>query len=140
MRRADARRGPRTPEKVVQQQVVRLLQSIGAQVYVLGTVRPRGDYRGTCQTAGVPDVWCFLPAHPTFTEQPDRVRGLWVECKAVGARRSEAQEYFRARCEASRVNYVCGGVDDVLAWLEERAWVRREGLAWYRIGQATVAK
>jgi hypothetical protein len=48
-------KSPRIPEKVIQQQIVTLLRSIGAQVWVLGTRRKRGDYQGTMQTPGLPD-------------------------------------------------------------------------------------
>lgn len=43
----------RIPEKVVQTQIVALLRTLGADVYVLGTTRPRGDrHHGTYQSQG----------------------------------------------------------------------------------------
>jgi len=44
------RKRPRIPEKVIQSQIVVLLRTCGAAVYVLGGARPRGDYPGTRQT------------------------------------------------------------------------------------------
>jgi hypothetical protein len=118
------------PEKVIQAQVVALLRSIGAQVYVLGTRRPRGDHPGTCQTPGLPDLYAFLP------QAPLRLRygplALWVEVKAAGGRASAAQETFVDQCQASDVPHVIGGVDDVLAFLVVGGWVKADNVPHYR--------
>ena len=95
------------PERQEQKAIVRLLQSLGATVYVLGTTRPAGGYMGTCQTPGIPDLYAFLPAGGA----------LWVEVKATGGRLSPAQLAFRELCASRGVHYVTGGVDSVAAWL-----------------------
>jgi|ERR1700733_2453843 len=128
------RRLPRVSEKVVQQNIVNLLTALGGQVYVLGTRRSRRDTDfGTHQTPGIPDLWCFLWAHPTFLTDRERVRGLWIECKAADGRASEPQKFFAARCAAARVNYVRGGVDEVIAWLIATGWVSPNQFAYYRV-------
>lgn len=66
------RRAPRQLEKTEQAGGVKLLSTIGAKVYVLGTRRSRGrpcpkcgtfveEHQGTRQTPGVGDVLAFLP-------------------------------------------------------------------------------
>lgn len=116
----------RVPEKVIQCQIVALLRRIGARVYVLGTRRPRGDYPGTRQTAGLPDLVAF-------------VRGelVMVECKAAGGRLRPAQEDFRQACLDTGVRHLVGGVDAVLGYLVARGLVRVESIAAYR--QAAVS-
>lgn len=119
---------PRVREKVVQHQIVHLLRSVGCEVYVLGTVRPRTDaHHGTRQTPGLADLEVFVP---------DRARSryelLKVECKADGGRLSVAQRAYQARCRAAGVEHLVGGVDDVLRWLAQRGLVRLENVPHYR--------
>jgi hypothetical protein len=71
----------RVSEKTEQAHGVQLLRSLGAKVYVLGGHRRAGDYQGTMQTEGLPDVEAFLPVRGTRR----RVFLKW-ECKAVGGR------------------------------------------------------
>ena len=99
-------------EKAVQQACVDLLTSVAGSVYVLGTRRPTGDYQGTRQTPGLPDVWFYLP------RRGDRpaVAG-WLECKAPKGRLSEAQRQFREECHESSTDHVTGGVDDLIEYL-----------------------
>jgi hypothetical protein len=106
----EGRRPPALLEKHVQRQIVDYLRLIGAEVYVLGTVRRKGDHPGTMQTPGIPDLWAFLPAGgfgPTT---------LWIEVKRKGGKRSPAQEVFAIQCDLVEQNYVCGGLDDVMRW------------------------
>lgn len=112
---------PRVSERVVQAQIVALLRSLGAKVYVLGTVRRRGDYQGTMQSPGIADLLVFL-----------RGRQLWVECKAAGGRMSPAQVEFQALCGMAGVAHVVGGVDAVLAWLVDAGIVKADNVAHYR--------
>lgn len=103
----------RQPEKAIQASIVRLLRQVGCAVYVLGTHRPRGDYQGTCQTAGLPDLLVFLP----------RALGLlFVEVKAPKGRLRPEQAQFRESCLAltvqrQPVHHVTGGLDAVIDWL-----------------------
>ena len=48
-------------EKDIQSDVVKLLKTVGAAVYKIGTTRKRGDHQGTMQTAGIPDLVAFVP-------------------------------------------------------------------------------
>ena len=115
-------------EKRIQSQIVTLLRSVGAAVYVLGTRRGRGDYQGTRQTPGLPDIWTILP--------PSRIgsgpAGVWIEVKAPHGKRSREQEAFAAGCNIASVPYLCGGLDDVIAFLVERAYLKPAQLAHYR--------
>ena len=122
---------PRVPEKVVQQQIVRALTAVGGRVYVLGTRRPTGDYQGTRQTPGLPDVLAFLPpqaGRPLITQ----TMLLMVEVKDAGGRLRPEQAIFRDLCRQADVAHVTGGLDDVLAWLMDRGYLKREGVPWYR--------
>lgn len=111
---------PRIPEKHVQRQIVCLLERIGAKVYVLGTTRPRGDYPGTMQTPGVPDLYVFLP------ETPQQWRGLavWIEVKAKGGRLRPAQADFRDRCQVALTPHLVGGLDEVVHYLTAGGWLK----------------
>lgn len=116
-------------EKHEQARIVTLLRSIGAIVYVLGTRRPRGDHPGTRQTPGLPDLFAFLPGSKNGRWGPT---GIWIEVKAAGGVRSPAQKIFAETCEASSVQYLCGGLDDVIALLVWRALLKQDQLADYR--------
>jgi hypothetical protein len=119
---------PRTSERVEQLHIVRLLRTIGAAVYVLGTTRRHGDHPGTMQTPGISDLVCFLPVLPHT-----RSRLLCIECKARDGRLSPPQREFRDRCAAADVAYVTGTLDDVIAWLVHERYLRREGVPHYRL-------
>lgn len=101
----------RQPERAIQWRIVGLLRSVGCSVWVLGTTRRSGDYPGTMQTAGLPDLIAFLP----------RAQGvLFVEAKAPGGRLRPAQADFRACClplVADRVYHVTGGLEAVVGIL-----------------------
>lgn len=110
------------PEKLEQAAIVKLLRMVGASVYVLGTRRARGDYQGTRQTPGLPDLIAFVPDHSrTFVDQNRTL--LMVEVKAPNGRPSDPQVEFCAHCQAAHVAHVMGGVDAVLDWLTTRGMV-----------------
>lgn len=120
---------PRVPEKVVQQQGVNLLRSVGGFAYVLGTRRRRGDFHGTMQTPGIPDVYFFLPMPRLAIGQP--CAGWW-EAKAEGGTLRPAQREFKAQCLGASVTHVAGGLDALLAFLVEGGWLKAENLPHYR--------
>ena len=115
-------------EKLEQQRIAALLRSVGAIVYVLGTRRPKGDHQGTRQTPGLPDLYAFLPGSRIA---PSPV-AVWIEVKAHGGARTPDQQYFAEFCEGARAPYLCGGLDEVIAWLVQRAYVKPDQLAHYR--------
>lgn len=115
------------PEKAEQANGVHLLRSLGAQVYVLGTRRRSGDYQGTMQTPGVPDVLFFLPPHVD-----DSARLVAWECKAPGGRASAPQIQFQAHCRCSGVDHVLGGLDALIEHLIRRKRLKPSQLAWYK--------
>lgn len=125
----------RVSEKVEQAHIVQLLRSIGGKVYVSGTVRRRGDFAGTMQTPGIPDVEAFLPA------PPDDPHGAWVvlkvECKARGGRLRPEQAEYRRLCEAAQIWHVVGGLDAVIAWLASAGYVRTDQFPHYRQPRTT---
>ena len=47
-------------EKSIQSDIVKLLETVGAAVYKIGTTRKRGDHQGTMQTPGIPDLCAFV--------------------------------------------------------------------------------
>ena len=123
----------RQPEAVAQRHIVTLLRHVGAEVYVLGTRRPKGDHPGTCQTPGLCDVLAFLPRD---------LGVLFIECKAPRGRLSDAQRAFRARAVAlmdvpgSRVYYATGGLDAVIITLIHIGLLKADQVAHYHVAQA----
>lgn len=134
-------RGPRVPEKVVQSHIVQALRSVGGQVYVMGTTRRRGDYGGTMQTEGIPDLMAFLPRPRSVADGPRSMmalaaesqrRLLFVECKAAGGQLRPEQVVFRDLCGEADVTHLVGGLDDVLAWLTDAGYIKAENVPHYR--------
>jgi hypothetical protein len=107
------------PERREQAAIVQLLRAIGGQVYIIGTVRRKTDFQGTCQTAGLPDLVCFL-----YRPRKDTAVQLWIEVKAKGGRLRPAQAEFQSWCQAARVHHVTGGIDHVQNWLVDHGWLQ----------------
>ena len=125
--------------KAEQQHVVALYRSVGAQVYVLGTTRRRGDRcpschafvpnrdHGTHQTPGVADLAVFLPHR-----SDDPARFLWHEVKAGSGRLSADQVIFRDWCVATGIEHVVGGLDAAIAYLVRIGRARVDQFTHYR--------
>jgi len=113
----------RQPERAEQQAIVRLLRTLGCAVYVLGTTRPRGDYGGTCQTPGMPDLYVFLP----------HGAALWIEVKAPKGRPRPEQLTFREHCLGRGHHHIMGGLDAVIAWLIEHHYLTAQQVPHYRL-------
>lgn len=116
---------PRVSEKAEQTAIVKALRLVGGQVYVVGTVRPKGDFHGTCQTPGIPDLMCFLPP-PPHGRSPRHYHHvfLFVEVKARGGRLRHEQLAFAESCTAANVWDLVGDADVVLAWLTAHGYLR----------------
>lgn len=125
----------RVPEKVVQRHIVATLRTVGAEVYELGTRRPRGDHQGTCQTPGLSDVIAFLPALPRTCPPEKRVL-LFVEAKAAGGRLRPEQVRFRELSLAADIAHVVGDLDAVIAWLIEAGYLKETQVPAYRLRTA----
>lgn len=136
-RRPAQPRLPRIPEKAVQASIVKLLRSIGAAVYVLGTTRRRGDYQGTMQTPGIPDLYVVFPSRykdktgklHRAEVAPDHSFGVgpvhvWVEVKSKAGRLSSAQQRFKNWHLFTGPEHIVGGIDEVIAWLKCGGWVK----------------
>ena len=119
--RAMALRALRVSEKDVQYEIVTLLRSIGAAVYVLGTKRARGDVQGTRQTPGISDLYCLLPA-PRLSS--GHACGVWIEVKAEGGQLRPEQHEFRRHCIAAGVPHVVGGTNEVVEFLSDGGWLK----------------
>jgi len=116
------------PERAIQSHIVQLLRSLGGDVWELGTTRSTRDFHmGTRQTPGLPDVIAFLPVRPAAK------RMLIVEAKAPGGRLRPQQKLFRECCQASSVDHVVGGLDEVIAWLIVYGYLKRDQVAHFRI-------
>ena len=120
---------PRVSEKVEQAHIVQLLRSLGGYAFVIGTHRRRGDYQGTMQSPGVPDVIGFVPVR---TETPDRWVFVFIECKGRGGRLRPSQIVFRDLCKFAGIPHVVGNLDAVIAWLIERGALKAQQVPHYR--------
>lgn len=117
------------PEKAEQAAIVQLTRALGGYAYVLGTRRRKGDYPGTNQTPGLPDLWLWLPAQPAHHHP---AVALWWECKAARGRRSPEQETFGKLCEAARVPYGYGPLDAYIRQLVDWGRLRADQVPHYR--------
>lgn len=90
-------------EKQTQVRVVRILEAYGAIVCNLS------QPRNTMQAPGLGDLFVFLPRHK---------RTAWIEVKRPGGKQSDAQKGFEVMCRSCNQDYVCGGVQEVLVYLE----------------------
>lgn len=131
------RRRNTTPrERVEQLGIRRLMLSLGAKEYVLGTTRRKGDYAGTMQTPGIPDLQFFLPekrARFDAEAKPFTRRLVIVEAKrAKGGRFSAPQIEYRGLTQAAGVDYIGGCLDDVIAWLVREGYLDPKNLPHYR--------
>jgi hypothetical protein len=114
----------RRPEKVVQAEIVKLLEMIGAKVYKLGTTRQRGDFQGTMQTPGISDLYVFLPDRRGVGPADETRRtALWIEVKAEGGKLRPEQAEFRDFCKNAAHAHIVGGLDDVILFLERGGWL-----------------
>ena len=104
-------------EKEIQSDIVKLLETVGAAVYKIGTKRKKGDHQGTMQTPGIPDLLAFVPVRPAWVQ-------LWIEVKRPGETRSDDQDTFRWNAIDAECEHVTGGVDEVLDWLKARGVVK----------------
>lgn len=134
---------PRLSEKREQQHIVQALRAVGATVYVLGTVH-RGEPGSmtTRQTPGLPDLCVHLPDAPKgrvpdmdrwvagVELSPCAAHQLWIEVKAQGGRLRPAQAGFRDFCRLAGVPHLVGGLDVVLAYLQQQGYLRE--IAHYR--------
>lgn len=110
-------------EKQEQAAIVQLLEKLGAKVYVIGTKRRKGDYQGTMQTPGIPDLYVVL----NFFGKPKPFKAIWIEVKARGGKLSDAQRQFKAETDALEpaMYHIVGGVDDVQNWLVDHGWLKQ---------------
>ena len=131
---------PRVPEKIIQQQIVQALRSVGAAVYVLGRP-PRKDTArmGTGQTPGIPDLYVLLPEAPApvfvdecrWASSVKPAHGLWIEVKADGGRLRPQQAEFARLCGGAGCPHLVGGLDVVLSYLQQHGYIREA--AHYRV-------
>jgi hypothetical protein len=124
------------PESSLQQHGTVLLRSLGASVYVIGTRRPKGDYQGTRQTPGIPDVYAVLPP-PLLNAAQTSAVALWWEVKAQGGRLRPEQATFEINSRRANVAHVVGGVDELIQWLVAGGWLKADNVAWYRRKEAS---
>ena len=127
---------PRVPEKIIQQQIVQALRSVGAAVYVLGRP-PRKDTArmGTGQTPGIPDLYVLLPDAPQSTlrceDEQIKAHGLWIEVKADGGKLRPQQAEFARLCGGAGCPHLVGGLDVVLSYLMQHGYMKEA--AHYRV-------
>ena len=109
------------PERAEQVNIVRLLRSIGADVWPIGTTRRAGDYQGTMMAKGIPDIFAILPG--CVRGSASRPVALWIEVKSPKGRLRPEQAQFREQCLAADLAHVVGGLDAVIVFLRTGGWV-----------------
>lgn len=90
-------------EKSVQLRVVRVFEAYG------GIVKSLSQPRATMQSPGFGDLYVFLPRWK---------RTVWWETKRPGGKQQPEQIDFEGMCRLCNQDYGCGGVDEVLNYLE----------------------
>jgi hypothetical protein len=115
---------PKRLERHEQADGVALLRLLGAKVYISGTVRRSGDYQGTMQTPGIPDVEAFLP-YPEG--KMTTLRLLKWEVKRDGGRLSVAQQEYRRWIDKTDVDYVVGSFQALKDWLIACGYLSEDG-------------
>ena len=90
-------------EKEIQADIVKLLKTVGAAVYKIGTKRKKTDWQGTMQTPGIPDLVAFVNVPLSQHVSPHRVSTvqLWIEVKRPGETRSERARRVQSECADS---------------------------------------
>jgi hypothetical protein len=109
-------------EKHEQNDGVRLLRSLGAAVYVLGTKRRAGDYQGTMQTPGIPDVHFFIPCQDVVEF------AFWEVKRSRLGRISHEQADYAEHCHRAGIPYICGDLTVLMRWLVEHGYLRADQL------------
>jgi hypothetical protein len=111
-------------EKHEQADGVALLRLIGAEVYISGTRRRRGDYQGTMQTPGIPDVEAFLPdPYAKFATR----RLLKWEVKSEAGISSSAQAHYEMLCQSANIDHVVGPFRMLKQWLRDAGYLSDDG-------------
>lgn len=119
-------KGPVVSEKVEQAHVLQAFGWVGGSAWVAGTRRRKGDYQGTMQTPGIPDVIGFVP------DGAGR-RLVFVEVKRKGGRVRPEQAAFREQCVRAGIDHVLGGLDAFLRYLMSRGLLKAENVPHYRL-------
>lgn len=141
-RRARAGVRPINPdlEKFQQHDGCKLLSSLGADVYTIGTRRSKGkacpkcktfvpEDQGTRQTPGIADVLAFLPE-----KNGKPAIALWWEAKhADGGHASAEQLHFAELCRRSSQAHCIGPLNALFAWLLEHKYLNAGQVPHYRL-------
>ena len=102
---------------------MKLLISVGGKVYVVGTTRKKGDYQGTMQTPGIPDLEVFLPKRARVGNL--RTCRVWkIEVKTGQARLTNAQRDYAELCLKAGIAHIVGDLDTVIAWLKAEGYLK----------------
>jgi len=117
------------PEAAEQEKALRLLRSMGARVWVAGTTRKRGDYQGTMQTPGLPDLpFVFLRRGDGYTLLVVEVKSP-TAARSIRAGRSPEQLEVARLCELANIHYFCGDCDGLIGWLISHGFLRADQVA-----------
>lgn len=132
----------RQPERAEQEAVKRLLAALGAKFYVAGVTRKKGDYQGTMQTPGLPDLpLVFLPRFKLgdLSDPHLMYQLVVVECKSPAAAKtkwgglSPFQREAKAYCLGAGVPYVHGDLDAIIGWLIDHSYLKPSQVPHYRL-------
>lgn len=116
-------------ERYEQADGVKLLRSLGAAVYVLGTKRRATDYQGTMQTPGVPDVHFFIGREDVVDF------AFWEVKRSKLGRLSPSQADYAAHCQRAGIAYICGDLTALMRWLVGQGYLRADQLPHDRLAE-----
>ena len=94
-------------ERAVVARLMYAYKAVGCTIYSTQQFRP------SRQALGLPDLYLVHP----------RLGGFWHEAKRPGGRQTPVQRAFQATVEEAGVDYVLGGVEEAMAYLERRGLV-----------------
>ena len=123
-------RPPVRNEKSEQADCIKLLRMLGARVYVLGTVRRKGDYHGTMQTPGIADLEAWLPVPLAKRRSilfPRRLLKMEVK-RSKGSATTPDQKAYASLCSEAGIDYVRGDLAALMAWLVAEGFLRADQL------------
>lgn len=99
-------------EKEVEHACDKLMQMLGWSIVRFS------QPRNSMQTRGIPDRRYYPPKIAAYGEA--EFYAFWMEVKRAGGKQSAHQKAFQEMCKYASEDYVLGGVDELLQYLNSK--------------------